>query len=160
MAIQHAILSISVEDADGNQKSFADYISYNDATATLSSLAAAVSAEVATFDAVTDAKVLSATLALEYVLPEGLKTDPEVGSNVQESGLLNFDTDSPDGLTYSQAIPAMKQAGFTGKTVNGGQTDVAAWVTLVTTVGTFSSLDDRRAFRLISLRRGRKSFRK
>lgn len=160
MAIQHALLTIGVRDDTGVRATFNDYISFDNGTATLSSIAAAVSAEVGTFDAVTDAVVEYVSLTFNYALPEGMKTDPATNCDVEETGLINFATTSEDGRTYSQDIPAVIQTALVGKNVNLANPDIAAWVTLVTTVGTFSSLDDRFSYRLVSARSGEKTFRK
>jgi len=160
MAIQHATLSIEVGDADGNTRSFVDYFRYDDATATLTTLLSAVGVEIGNFDGITDGIVLSATLALELNLPEGLKGNFAEGSNVQESANLTWNTPAPGGLTYTQTIPAFIQAGFTGKVVNDAQTEVGAWITQMVTPGTITAEDDRRAYTLTSFKRGKKSFRK
>lgn len=161
MAIQHALLTIGVHDDTGVPTTFNDYISFDNGTATLSSLAAAVSAEVGAFDDLTEAVVDYVTLTLNYALPAGMKTDPVAGSDVEETGLINFTTTSEDGRTYSQDIPAILQSLLVGKNINlAGPNAASAWVTLVTTVGTFTSLDDRYAFRLVSARSGEKTFRK
>jgi len=160
MAIQHGTLSMTVQDIDGNEKSFVDYFKFDDATATLTTLFSAIGVEIGNFDGVTDGKVVNAAMTIDVTLPGGLKADPETGSNVQEAANLTFNTPAPGGLTYTQTIPAFIQAGFTGGVVNELWPAVDAWLTQVTVAGTITSEDDRRAYVLTDFKRGKKTFRK
>jgi len=161
MATQTGELSVSISDADGNRKSFVTYVKYDDSTATLTSLAAAIAVVVDDLDAITDGKIIGASFAIKVTLPETLKSAAAVGSNVQETGLLNFVTDGPGGFTYSQDIPAFAQAALTGKEVNNTVQAVEDWIDLMANTGaTFRHHDNRFAGALVAYVKGRKTFRK
>jgi len=161
MAIQHGRITFSVQDADGNRSSVVDYVQFDNATATLSAIAAYLSVEAQQLDDIIDGKIVACTFTIEHILPGTLKADAVVGSNVQETALLSFNIPRPGGGTYSQDIPAFAQAYFVGKTVNASATEVLDWTDRMTTpTGTLMSEDDSKAYLLGAFKSGKKTFRK
>ncbi len=161
MAIKNAIHTVTLQDADGDQASVPLYVQYDDATATLSALAAYMAARVAELDAITDAQIVKQALQIQGSLPGGIKVAPVAGSDVERTGLITFNLLTPAGKAYGMDLPGFKTSKFTGDAINLADADVAAWVTAMTTLGgTMNHLNDLWSSTLASARKGTKSFRK
>lgn len=161
MATSYALLSWTIQDADGNEKSFREYVSFDDATATLTTIKAAIDSRAAALNGVTDGMITSQSVTLYLPLTSGLKPEPAAGSNVEETALFTFNTDQPTGKVFSLDVPAVHQSVMTGKEVNPGATGASNFITTVTaTGGTLRDLDDKFSYHLISFKRGVKKFRK
>lgn len=161
MTTQFAVHSVTVLDADGNRKAIPIYLTY-DSAATLSSLLTYCSVGLAALDLLLDGQIVQQSLTLNIALPtSGIKTAPVAGSNVQESGLITYLTDAPIKRSFGQDIPAFAQSKFTGKVINLGDTDVAAWVArMVSTVTTMLPSNQDFLAHLVSAPKGVKTFRK
>lgn len=161
MAIQNAILSFSVLDADGDKASIPVYVHYDDATATLAAIQAFMAARASQLDAVLAGQITSMGITIFPALPGGLKGAPVAGSDVERTALLTWDTASSPVRAYGMDLPAAKDAVFTGDLVNVAQADMAAFITgMSPPPGTLVPTDERLAFSLVRVRSGRKSFRK
>lgn len=91
MATRQATVSLQFIDAAGKTTSMPVYVTFDDATATLSSIAAAVATLIDEVDDVTDCQVTKASYTINQAVPgSGIKTAPVAGSNVQETGLFTF----------------------------------------------------------------------
>lgn len=160
MAVQAVLVSFTVQDADGDRASIPIYGLYDDATATLSSLAAWVAARAAQLDAVTGSKILSESITLFPALPGGLKGAAVAGNDVERYAHLTWDTASSPVRAYGQDLPGAKDAVFTGDIVNVAQTDMAAWITgIAPPYGTVTPTTERFVFGLTTVRKGTKEFR-
>ncbi len=161
MATQHAVASFRLKDDAGVIKAFEDYVSYDDATATLVSIAAGMSAIAALLDPITDCQILSMGLRLVYSLPAGLKAAPVANSDVEETGLYTFLTNLPQARAYGQDIPAVPASFLVGKNINTAQADVANWLNMqLSAVGTLRHMDNRYAGYFTALKSAQKTFRK
>lgn len=161
MATQNCLISFRIADENGSTKSYQEYGSFDDATATLNSLLTAVQLRASNLDGVTDGKIESMAVTMYWALPAGLKADPAVGSDVEETGLFTFTTEAPGGKVFSQDVPAAAQAIFVGRTIDPAQQDVVNYVNaLKSQAGTISNKDDKWAYTLTALKSGAKKFRK
>lgn len=162
MATQFAVASFRILDAVGVSKSWETYVSYDDATATLSSLAAAMSVLCSAVDDVSDGQVTAMGLRLMMTLPEsGIKTAPVAGSDIEETGLFTFLTSAPGGKAYGSDVPAIAQSILTGRSIT-----VASGVgktfcdLLVNNSATFRHRDNKLGATLDSIKSAQKTFRK
>lgn len=126
MAIQNAVISYRIQDATGVVKSYPDYITFDDATATLSSLQTYAQATAVLLDAVTAGKITGVSLTLFQTLPGGLKANPIAGSDVEETGLFTYNTTIAN-RSYGEDIPAIEQSLLAGKNIDLNNVDVMAW---------------------------------
>jgi len=160
MATVSVLHSMSILDADGNIQAAPMYSTFDDGTATLSSILAAASAEVALLEAITDGQVISHDITLKLDLPGGLKSAPVTGSNVQENGHFSFVV---LGTPYSFGIdvPAIAQAALTGKLINQANADVSDFIDSVQgTGGTFLNVEPVSSIGLGTVKSAKKTFRK
>lgn len=161
MATQNLLLSFRIADENGTTKSYQEYGSFDDATATLASLLTAVQLRATNLDGVTDGKIESMAVTLYWALPGGLKADPAVGSDVEETALMTFTSTAPGGKVFSEDIPAAAQAIFVGRTVDAANANVVNYVNaLKSQAGTIVNKDDKWAYALSALKSGAKKFRK
>lgn len=162
MALQNAIHTITLQDADGDQASLPLYVKYDDAVATLAALSAYMAGTIALLDPVVDAQIVKQSLLIQTALPGGIKVAPVAGSDVERTGLITFNRLAPAGKAFGMDIPGWKATKFVGDSINladGG--DVAAWVSRMTTLGgTMDHFDDLWTTTFPSARKGVKSFRK
>lgn len=128
MATAKAAITYRLLDATGVRKAYRDYITYDDAVATLSNLLTFVQSTAVLLDGLTDAQLLNSVLTLYPTLPGGLKSSPVAGSDVEESGAISYNLTTFPAQLYTEVIPAMVQAAFTGGKIDLAQTDVASWV--------------------------------
>lgn len=152
------IFSYTILDADGNQRACPIYCTLL-GTLTITQLNAISVALSAVLDAALDGQLVKGTLTLSMDLDSGIKIAPEVGSNVQETGLLTF---QPTGTPYSFSLdfPAFAQAGFSGKEVDVAQTDVAALIDFLVTSASGFTGSDKYDNALVGAATGKKTFRK
>lgn len=161
MAIQKCIVSFSVLDADGDRASLPIYGSFDDASATLSSLASWAAARAAQLDPIIDGQIVNEAITIYPVLPGGLKGAPVAGSDVEKGGLLTWNLSVTPTRAYGQELPAFKVSKFVGDLVNVSDADVAAWITgLSSPFGTVTPTGDQFAYPFQSVRKAVKSFRK
>lgn len=122
------VLSYTVQDAAGKQKTFAQYI----ASGTLvSDIQDIVDTGAPLLDAVVDGKILSAQVVLALVLPGGLKADAIDANRVREGALLDY---TADDTSYRQSffVPSAKNSDFVDESDdvdNSGA--MAAFITFV-----------------------------
>lgn len=120
-----SILSYTVEDADGDQKSVPFY--FPDSSISSADLQDA-SDTLATFlDGVIDGKIIAANLTRGIDLPLTLKANPVANSEVQKGALLHFRRAGQTRI-YSIFVPSWTPSKFTGDVVN----DAAAGVSSLT----------------------------
>lgn len=161
MAVQNAIHTITLQDADGDQASLPLYVTYDDATATLASIAAYMAGRCADLDAIVDAQIVKQSFLMQTALPGGLKGAPVAGSDVERTGLITFNLLTPSGKAYGMDIPGFKASKFSGDNINLVDADVATWITnMVSLAGTMKHLNDLWSSTFTGARKGTKSFRK
>lgn len=162
MATQAVLISMGVIDADGDRATIPIYGTFDDATATLGSLAAWAAARVSQLDPVLDVQVVSMGITIYPTLPGGIKLTPNAGSDVEKTGLFTFGL---FGLAASKShsidVPGFLPSKFVGDNVNTSDAAVQAFYngylapygTVIPTETTFSSP-------LSTFRKAVKSFRK
>lgn len=161
MAIQNAIVSYTVIDADGDQASIPIYVSYDDATATLATITTWVQQVAGYLDAITDTQVTKINVQLSVSIPGGLKPAAVAGSDVERTGLITYNLTTPAGKAYGQDIPGFATDEFTGDAINTGSLDVLQWTGRMTgAVAPFTAKNDLWSSTLASVRKGVKTFRK
>lgn len=123
-----SILSYTVEDADGDQKSIPLY--WPDTDINAADLQDA-SDTIATFlDAVIDGKIVAANLTRGIDLPSGLKASAVANSEVQKGALLHFRRAGQTRI-YSIWVPSWTPAKFSGDTVNNGAAGVSTFTAAI-----------------------------
>jgi len=152
------IFSYTVLDDDGNERALPIYCTLL-GTLTLTQLEALSTAISAIVDNVTDGKLLKGSLTLSMPLDAGVKASPVAGSNVQESGLIQFEA-SGTPYTWSIDIPAFIQAAFTGKTIDLSNADVVDFTGLMITPASGFTGSDKYDNALVVAKSGKKTFRK
>lgn len=161
MATQRVLISFRIRDENGSTKSYQEYGTFDDATASLASLLTAVQLRATNLDGVTDGVIENMAVTVYWALPGGLKDTPAVGSDVEETALFSFSTTAPAGKGFSEDVPAAAQAIFTGKVVDAANADVVNYVNaLKSQAGTITNSDDKWAYTLVALKAGKKKFRK
>lgn len=161
MATQRILISFRIRDENGSTKSYQEYGTFDDATATLASLLTAVQLRASNLDGVTDGVIENMAVTVYWALPGGLKVDPAVGSDVEETALYSFTSTAPAGKGFSEDVPAAAQATFVGKLIDPANADVVNYVNaLKSQAGTIVNTDDRWAYTLVALKQGKKKFRK
>lgn len=161
MAVQNAIISYTVLDADGDQASVPIYASYDDATMTLASMTTWVQQVAGYLDAVIDCQVTKINVQLAVNLPAGLKPAPIAGCDVERTGLITYNLTTPAGKAYGQDIPGWATDEFEGDNIKLGSLDVLQWTGRMTgAVAPFTAKNDLWSTTLASVRKGVKSTRK
>jgi len=161
MATARCLMSWRVADESGATKSFQEYGTFDDATATLASLKAAMDLRTNDLDTVTDGKIEASSFVIYFDLPVGLKADAAVGSDVEETALYTFITSAPGGKVYSSDIPAGAQDNFVGKSIDEAAEHAALFIThQCSAAGTIRNTDEKWAYTLDTFKRGLKKFRK
>jgi hypothetical protein len=157
----YAVHTIVMQDAKGERTSIPIYMRYDSGVATLSSIAAFLSGNITTLDAITDGQIVASSLSLQYALPGGIKSAPVADCDVEETGLITYVTNSPTKRAFAEDIGAFAQDKFVGGKIDLAQTDVAAWVTRATgSGGTFEFTNQDFLALLATARSGVKTFRK
>jgi hypothetical protein len=145
------VLSYTVQDAAGKQKTFAQYIATG---TTVTDIQDIVNTGAPLLDAVVDGKIISAQVQLALDLPGGLKADAVDENRVREGALLDY---TADDTSYRQSffVPSAKNDDFVADSDdvdNSGA--MAAFITFV--LGFF----DRAGNALSSYIGGVRTFRK
>jgi len=138
MANQQAIVSIQITDDAGKVAALPLYVQFDNATATLSSIAAAVSVLCEDIDNIIDGKITRVGIELLYSIPGGLKGDPVAGCNVQETGLFSFKV-LTTAYRFGIALPSIAAA-VQSEGVIPVADDVETWVNRVVDDGTTLTL--------------------
>lgn len=161
MATQYGAFSFTIRDELGVAKAYDDYFSYDDATATLSSLGSYAQATAVLLDAITDGVLITIKMKLGVTLPGGIKTVAEVGSDVEETGLFTYNTDNPAGRAFGEDIPAIKQALLVGKNITVASGAGQSWVNhQINHALAGDPMDDKYSGHMLSIRTALKTFRK
>lgn len=160
MADVNVILSLTVEDGDGEIFAVPIYAIAAD-TATIANIITAAAAMANLVDDVIDGKIVKVGVRLDLTLPVGLKGSAVAGSEVERTGLYNF---AATGTKYDAAIdlPAMALSTLVSGTnqIDPANTAVAALVSELVTPGGSLSWADKYGNSIDSLKTARKTFRK
>jgi len=145
------VLSYTIQDAAGKQKTFAQYIASG---TTVSDIQDIVNTGAVALDACIDGKIISAQVQIGLDLPAGLKADAVDGNRVREGVLLDY---TADDTSYRQSfyVPSWENDGFVADSDDVDNTGVyATFITFV--LGFF----DRNGNALSSFIDGVRTFRK
>lgn len=145
------VLSYTVQDAAGKQKTFAQYVASGTSVDDIQDI---VNTGAPLLDAVVDGKIISAQVQLGLDLPGGLKADAIDANRVREGALLDY---SAEDTSYRQSfyVPSAKNTDFLDESDdvdNSGS--MASFITFV--LGFF----DRNGNALSAYLRGVRTFRK
>lgn len=157
MALKTGLVSIQVVDADGTAKAFDLPIRYDDATATLASLAAWVSGLGVSLDTVTDGKVTKIRLSILIPLPGGIKASANANSINERTGLITFSASGTPNA-YGVDVPALLPSLFSADTIPDAGA-IAAFEAYLTTVSGTIVATDRYGDPLVARKSARKTFR-
>lgn len=161
MAIQKILATYSVQDADGDRASIPIYGTFDDATATLGSIAAWVAARADDIDNILDAQIVSMGYTIFPTLPISLKIAPNAGSDVEKTGLFTFNLDVSPVRAFGVDVPGFLPSKFAGDLINFADAEVVAFVAgLTPPYGTITPKDERWSYSIAAARKGVKSFRK
>lgn len=146
LATVNTLVSIHVVDELGVKATMPIWLSGAD-TQTLAQLVTAAQSIATDTDAIIGGQIIKVTAAVSVPVPSGAKALPAAGSRVEQTALFNFSqTGSP--YKYGVDVPSVKDAALTGGRVNLANTDVLAWITLITgAIGAFTP--ESTAFRAI-----------
>lgn len=155
------IISFSVEDSDGDVTSVPVYVPENLTLTDYTEYAQDIAPKL---DAVSGGVIRGITLQLNIPLPGGLANTPDAGIENQRGANFSFNT--PTRYSHTVRIPAVKDALFSGKSVNTSDVDVTALTDAL--INTFNAPTDAGAVipsnpygdDLTALRSAVKSFRK
>lgn len=106
-------VSFSIEDRDGDNSTVVIFV---DSTFTLAQYAGFVTAFAPLLDAVTQGKIVSATLNMDMTLPGSLKSSATSTAENQVGGLWTLAT--PARYKHGLRVPALIDSLFVGKNVN------------------------------------------
>ena len=157
MATQFADVSIQLVDADGTPKAFDVPIKYSDATATLSSLIAWIAGLISVLDPTIDVKVNKARVCISVPLPGGIKATANASSINERTALFTMIPEA-GAPAYGVDVPGYLPSLFTGDIVPNTGVTATLLAYLETPSGTIVATD-RYGNALVSLRKGKKTFR-
>lgn len=157
MAYNAVAFRIKDAETDTRESSMAIYLPTGLTIAQYQAWVDAVAPEV---DALTDGEITSVELTLTLTLPAGLKPSPVAGSLNERGGLITFDTTGP--RADSVRIPAFNRTIMPGAEFSLTDTDVAAFITRLTTATTAANIRPRTSqdYQFEAARKGVKSLRK
>lgn len=111
MAAVNLVFSMSVLDDKGSRATIPIYGQMDDAT-TLAQINTFAATFVEYFDSVTEAQIVSISLALLLTNPVTLKAAPVANSDVEEGALFSFPLEGLPSKSYGVEIPAFNQSMF------------------------------------------------
>lgn len=151
------VFRIADDEVDSPNASLPIYVPSGKTLAELQAYATAVAPEI---DAVTDGKIVEATVTVSLTLPGGLKGEPTAGALNERGGLITFNTTGPHA--DSVRIPAMNRTIMDGNSFSLSDADVLAFITRLTTATTAATIRPRtnQDYQYVSARKSAKSFRK
>lgn len=137
MANVNTLVSLHIVDGLGVKSTMPLWIVGPD-TQTLAQLATAAGMLASDTDNIIGGQIYKITAALDCAIPGDLKATPQSDSRVEETGLFNF-SQGVVPYKYGIDVPSILDSVLTGGRIDLANTDVAAWVTLITTaIGAFS----------------------
>lgn len=149
------IISFTLRDEDPDRKSMPLYVPAGNSVADLQSMSDAIASGLNT---VTGLVVESSTLTKALTLPNGLRTTPVAGYEVQRGALLGFDVTDSD-YRESIFVPGWLNAGFAGNNVvNSG--NYANFIAAILAAYGSAQVSDKDGNLLAAFLSGRKRFRK
>lgn len=164
MAFQRAIVSVSIQDADGDRASVPMYFVYEDTLVSLATLTSFAQEAATRMDDVSEGQVISLSIVLYPALPAGLKVSPVAGSDVEKTGLSTFNLTLIPGRSFGHDVPALQTSIFNGDLINQTNIDWLAYVAFMQSQGNVPAnvklRDDMWASELGSVKTAIKSFRK
>lgn len=127
---------------------------------TVAQLQTYVDAIAPEIDALTDGQIDEVSVTIPLTLPGGLKSEPSAGSLNERGGLITFDTAGP--RADSVRIPAFRRAIMPGNDISLADTDVAAFITRLTTPSTAANIRpvSSQNYNFTAARGGKKSLRR
>ena len=131
---QAAHYSATIVDELGTEASSIAYVEVDPATA-LSALSTAVGAWAADMDPIIGGQITGLRLVVSVPVPGGLKSTPDAGSRVEQTGLFNFGT-AVNARRYGVSVPSISDGKIAGGKINISDTDVAAFIDLLKTAAT------------------------
>jgi len=144
-------IAVSLEDAAGGRKS---YVYYGASDLDLAGAQTTLTNSAPKLDAVTDARIVRASVFFPLTLPGGLKSSAVDDQRVREGALLSYSADGT-AFRFSSYVPGWKTAGFAADSdvvLNSG-----AYATFISDLLNYSN-DDAAA--LIAFLEGHRTFRK
>jgi hypothetical protein len=133
MATVQALVSTQVTDALGVTATVDQFVTFPD-TLTAADLQTWSNAYILKLDPITDGQITLQKISLVMALPgSGIKTSPNATAEVERTGLLNM---SQTGSRYKFGvdIPAIAEAVISNGKINLTNSDVQAFIGIMTTV--------------------------
>ncbi len=106
-----------------------------DPATTLAAVATAAGAWAADLDPIIGGQITGLRVTLNVPVPGGLKTTPDAGSRVEQTGLFNFGV-AANGRRYGVSVPSLSDGKIAGGKINILDTDVQAFIDLLKTAVT------------------------
>lgn len=142
-----------VQDADGERVGTPLWKEYPD-TATLATVKSTADTLAGLADAVLDGKVFRVRICLEFE-PTGVKSSPVSGSEIERTGLLQFDT-AALLRNFGLDLPAFALSKFIGNAIDLTDTDVSTLISTIVSGGWADPFNND----ITAALTGRKTFRK
>lgn len=162
MADLNIIYSFTLKDASGKKRPVQVYATEHD-TDLVSAAVLNMANLAALLDAITDAQIVQERLIIYQPVAGALKAAPVAGSNLEETGLLNYPMTGLLNRGYSIDIPALPDstqlAGNPTK-IDLTNVSIAAFNTFISSVGFPQVKDDDWQTALGAVRSGDVTFRK
>lgn len=158
MTTENGMLSLTIQDYDGEITSTPMYIQFNNDLETLASIASFAQGVMTDLSPLLDGSIVKCRFTWDLTPTGGT---PVSGSEIERVGSLTFALADLSGRSYSYEIPAFKYSKFVGNNIPLTDTDVATFVDLVTIpTGSIVVVNEDWSRALPTARFGRKVFRK
>lgn len=161
MATRKLCLSTTLQDDAGVKTPQNVYFTTDDAS-TLAQLITYAQSIMTDLDPVTDSLLIKGRLWVDVAVPGGLKVAPVDGGDNEETGLFTLSLTATPSKSFGVDVPAIPNSKLEadGKTINQADTDIAAWITKLTSSGTGTPTDSVWSSAFSDVRRALKTFRK
>ncbi len=162
MTVRQALVSATFEDEKGERVAAPFYFTTDDAN-TLANILSYAGTVAAQMEALSSSELLRVRIVLNAPLPGGIKTDPDAGSDNEETGLFTLALTSPSSKSFSVDIPAINPVVMDAthpNIIDQANAAVIAFVTTLTTAGTGTPTNNLWSSAITGVRSAIKTFRK
>jgi len=158
MTTKNGIISLTVQDFDGEITAMPTFVQFDDGTEDFGTFATYIQNLMENLSPLLDGAIVKARLVVDY---NPLGGDPASGAEIERTGLLSMSLTGVAGRSYGYDIPAFKYSKFDGNKIPLTDTDVEALVSYITfPVGSITVVNENWSYALGSARNGAKTFRK
>lgn len=158
MATKNGIVSLTIQDYDGEITAMPTFVQFDDGTEDFGTFATYIQNLMENLSPLLDGAIVKARLVVDY---NPLGGDPVSGAEIERTGLLSSALVGVAGRSYGYDIPAFKYSKFVGNVIPLTDSDVEALQSYLTfPVGTIVAVNENWSYVLGNFRSGAKTFRK